>query len=51
MSSKSLAIRRISKDIKEITKSPIEGIGIAQLENNIMKYVINIRLMTGPYKD
>ena len=51
MSSKSLAIRRITKDIKEITKSPIEGIGIAQLENNIMKYVINIRLMTGPYKD
>ena len=51
MSSKSLAIRRITKDIKEITKSPVEGIGIAQLENNVMKYVVNIRLMTGPYKD
>ena len=51
MSSKSLAIRRITKDIKEITKSPVKGIGIAQLENNVMKYVVKMRLMTGPYKD
>ena len=51
MSGKSLAIRRITKDIKEINKSPVEGIGIASLENNIMKYVVNIRLMSGPYKD
>ena len=51
MSGKSLAIRRINKDIKEINKSPVEGIGIASLENNVMKYVVNIRLMSGPYKD
>ena len=50
MSNRSLALRRINKDIKEITKNPIEGIGIAPLEENIMWYVINMRLMSGPYE-
>ena len=47
---KALAIKRINKDIREITKNPIEGIGIAQLGNDIMNYIINMRLMTGPYE-
>ena len=46
----SLAIRRINKDIREITKNPIEGIGIASIDNDPMKYVINMRLMAGPYE-
>ena len=47
---KALAIKRINKDIKEITKSPIEGIGIASIDNDPMKYVVNIRLMAGLYE-
>ena len=50
MSNKILAIKRINKDIKEITKNPIEGIGIASIDEDPMKYVINMRLMTGPYE-
>ena len=46
----SLAIRRINKDIREITRNPVEGIGIASIEDNPMKYVINMRLMNGPYE-
>ena len=51
MKGKALAIRRISKDIKEINKTPVEGIGISSIENDPMKYVVNIKLMSGPYKD
>ena len=51
MSGRSLALRRITKDMKEINQNPIEGIGIASLDNNPMRYVVNIKLMTGPYKD
>ena len=52
MSSKNkvIAIKRINKDMREIMKSPIEGIGIASLDNDLMKYVVNIRLMVGPYE-
>ncbi len=49
MSTRILAIKRINKDIQEITKNPIESIGIASLNDDLMKYVINIRLMTGLY--
>ena len=49
MKGKSIAIKRINKDIKEITKSPIEGIGIVSLSNDPMKYIVNIKLMNGPY--
>ena len=45
-----IAIKRINKDMKEITKNPIEGIGIVSLDDDPMKYIINIRLMTGPYE-
>ena len=51
MKGKSLAIRRINKDMKEINQNPVEGIGISSLENNPMKYVVNIKLMNGPYKN
>ena len=51
MSKKSIAIRRINKDMKEIIKSPIEGIGIVSLGNGLMKYIVNIKLMEGPYKN
>jgi len=45
-----IAIKRINKDMKEITKNPIEGIGIVSLDDDPMKYIINIRLMMGPYE-
>ena len=52
MSSKNkvIAMKRINKDMKEIMKSPVEGIGIASIDNDLMKYVVNIRLMVGPYE-
>ena len=43
-------MKRINKDMREITKNPVEGIGIASLDNNPMKYVVNICLMSGIYK-
>ena len=45
-----LALKRISKDIQEITKNPVEGIGIIQYENDFLKYIVNIKLMNGVYK-
>ena len=51
MSGRSLALKRINKDMKEINQNPVEGIGIASLDNDPMKYVVNIKLMNGPYKD
>ena len=50
MSGRMFALRQINQDIKEITQNPIKGIGITSLEGNIMQYVINMRLMTGPYE-
>ena len=50
MSTRAIAIRRINRDIKEITNNPIEGIGIAPIDEDPMRYVINMRLMTGPYQ-
>ena len=49
MKGKSIAIKRINKDIKEIKKSPIEGIGIVSLSDDIMNYIVNIKLLQGPY--
>ena len=51
MSKNSLALKRISKDIKEITKNPIEGIGIISLLNDPMNYIVNIKLLQGPYEN
>ena len=50
MSTQILALKRINKDIKEIEQNPIEGIGIVSIEDDPMRYVINMRLMTGPYE-
>ena len=51
MNSKNLSLKRISNDIKELYQNPIEGIGIITLDNDIMKYIVNIMLLSGPYKD
>ena len=50
MSYKKLAIKRINNDLKEITNCPLEGIGIASIDNDPMKYVVNIKLMMGLYE-
>ena len=50
MHSQNLSLKRINKDIKEIIKSPLEGIGITSLDNNSYEYIVNIQLMTGIYK-
>ena len=39
---KVLAIKRINKDMKEIIKNPAEGIGITSIDNDPMKYIVNI---------
>ena len=46
-----IALKRISKDIQEITKNPVEGIGIIQYEDDNLKFIVNIKLMYGIYKD
>ena len=48
---KLISLKRIEKDISEITKNPIKGIGIVRYENDFMKYIVNIKLMNGPYKN
>ncbi len=50
MSLRNLAIKRISNDLKEIVNCPLEGIGIASIDNDPMKYVVNIKLMMGLYE-
>lgn len=47
---KAIAIKRISNDIRELQKCPLEGIGMASIENNPMEYVINMELMMGLYQ-
>ena len=49
-SGRALAIKRIYKHMIEINKYPIEGIGIASLDNDPMKYVVNLCLMMGIYE-
>ena len=44
-------IKRINRDLKEITKSPIEGVGIVSLANHPMNYIVNIKLLEGLYKN
>ena len=39
---KLIAMKRIQRDISEISKNPIKGIGIAQFEDDFMKYIINM---------
>ena len=50
MSGNRLALRRINKDIREITNNPIEGIGLISINNNPFEYIVNLKLMCGPYQ-
>ena len=50
MTKRIIALKRIANDMKEITKSPLEGIGIASIDNDPLKFVINMELLCGPYK-
>ena len=47
---KATALKRIANDMKELAKFPLEGIGMASIDNDPMKFVVNIELMTGPYE-
>ena len=49
MSKRLIAIKRVTNDMKELSKCPLEGIGIAQIDNDPLKFVVNIELMSGPY--
>lgn len=49
-SNKNIAIKRINKDIKELTECPLIGIGITQHNNSFFDYIVNIQLMDGIYK-
>ncbi len=46
---KLISQKRIIKDIKEIRDNPLEGIGITEYNNNIMEYIVNIKLQSGIY--
>ena len=46
----SLCMNRISKDLKEISKSPLEGIGIVSLDNDPKNYIVNMKIMSGVYE-
>ena len=47
---KALTIKRINQEMKEIAKSPLEGIGIVSIDNDPMKYAVNICIMQGIYE-
>ena len=49
MSKRLIAIKRVTNDLKELNKCPLEGIGVAQIDNDPLKFVVNIELMSGPY--
>ena len=50
MKSGNIAKIRISKDMREMEKYPLEGIGIACINDDPMNYVINMKLMNGIYE-
>ena len=50
MSNIRIAIKRLSKDIKEIEEDPQPGIGVGPFSENPYFYVANIQLRDGPYK-
>ena len=47
---KIISLKRIGKDISEINKNPIEGIGIVKYEDDFMKYIVNIKILYGIYE-
>ena len=50
MNNRKLAIKRINNDLRELSNCPLEGIGITSIDNDPMKYVVNIQLMMGLYE-
>ena len=46
----STTINKIKEEIEEIKNSPLEGIGIASIDEDPQKYAVNIKLMTGIYE-
>ena len=50
MSKRLIAIKRVTNDMKELNKCPLEGIGIAPIDNDPLKFVVNMELMSGPYR-
>ena len=51
MSSKLItALKRLANDMRALEKCPLEGIGIAPIGDDSLKYVINMQLMDGPYQ-
>ena len=47
---KIISMKRIERDIAEITKNPMKGIGIVKYEDDFMKYIVNIKLLNGIYE-
>lgn len=47
---RTIALKRIANDMKDLAKCPLEGIGIAPIGNESMKFVVNIELMMGIYE-
>ena len=50
MSNIRIAIKRLTKDIKELEEDPQPGIGVGPFNENPYHYVANIQLRDGPYK-
>ena len=50
MTKRLIALKRLSNDMREMSQSPLEGIGIVPMEANPMQFLVNIELMCGPYK-
>ena len=50
MSFRNISLSRVTRDLKEISDSPIKGVGIISLDNNPYKYIVNIRIMEGIYE-
>ncbi|EAS03865.1 ubiquitin-conjugating enzyme (macronuclear) [Tetrahymena thermophila SB210] len=50
--SRQFALKRITKDYKEIQQNPVNGVGICQLDpNDPFQFLVNIKVMSGGYKD
>ena len=47
---RNLALKRITNEIKELSECPLEGMGIASLDDDPMKFIVNMELMMGPYQ-
>ena len=45
-----VALKRIANDMRELSKCPLEGIGIAPAEEDPMKFIINLEIMMGLYE-